>query len=319
MFWVIIPMIWKKADPTADPALVTYLERSPLVLHLGAHKTATTFLQDTLRHHETALAADGVRLVLPRQTRRVLSLVSPNPGKDRPAREDALSSNRAKLGKALSALASEPETKRIVMSEEGLIGAPRQIVTDAKLYPDIETRLQSLPEALNHPNVTILFAVRDYGQFFSSCFTTVLRRGARFDPASVAARLLRADPNWQDVLRAIRARLPRAALRIWQYERFGDRQADVVASLAAQNIAPPKPSVFRTLSHAAVDALLSEPRQDLTRPELRKRVRRIARQFPVGETNPAFSLWTPEQSAAWAATYAAHWQQIEQAWAADLF
>ncbi|THH34454.1 hypothetical protein E4Z66_18670 [Aliishimia ponticola] len=307
-------MISPPAEPAPRAALGGFLASGKVILHLGAHKTATTHIQATMRDQRDMLADQGTAVILPSDLRGrhgLHRLGGKHP--DEQARLER--ENRTKLLDALELCASTPGLRQITLSEEGILGSPRECLTAGHILPFLEPNLRSLPTELDHPNVTVIFAVRDYGSFFSSCFTTTLRRGKLFD-AEHLKPLLRTLPNrWEHVLHDIRAALPRARLKIWRHEDFAKVAPQVFDMLAPGMPLPPDgASKFQNLSRDAVAHILRRNAPGASLKEPRKRIRRARRRYPVTQDNPPFSLWNAEDAASLTAAYEESWAALVHAY-----
>lgn len=286
----------------SDP-LWQFVKTRKLVVHLGAHKTATTYLQNALNGKRDLLRAQGTALILPGDLRRG----------ERAARTDD-NSEVPDVKAQLSALAADTATHRIVLSEENFTGSTGHNLARKSIYPSIRRRLSRLPAALNHPNVTILFCLRDYGPFVSSNITTALRFGKVFDTEELRLAFLVLHRCWVDVIADLRAAFPAAQLKIWRYETFAQIEAQVFAEMVGAFQPELQKRANQTLSGRAVrkvQAKLLAGGADL---KPRQFVRRTKRKFPVSETNPAYSLWTPDEAALLSERYEAHWQEICEAY-----
>lgn len=287
-----------RVSPMPKSVIAKFVAHHPVALHLGAHKTATTFVQAQLDAARHTLSGNNVALLVPRDIR---------------AKSDPVLSRapaHVRFEAAVNASLETKTPKRLIMSEEGIIGSPRQNLTQGELYRDLRARLSSLPKALNHANVTIFFAVRDYGPCFSSCVTTALRSGHRFDHLELRRRLLIMARGWADVIADIRATFPKAKLCVWRYEAFEHVQSEVLARMAGQRIAANQPRVFETLTQRTVETampLLAEKMSVKLRREL---FREAVRAYPLGPDNPRFSLWSEEEARLLNERYEMDWATI---------
>ncbi len=279
--------------------LSRFLERGQVVLHLGAHKTATTYLQMALKAQRAALLAGGTAVILPSDLRRG----------GRAARVDE-HGEAPGLEAQLFALASDPSTRRIVVSEENFIGSTGHNLTRKSLYPSILRRLGKLPGELNHPHVRILFSLRDYGPFLSSGVTTAVRRGKIFDEDALKAAFLLLHRNWVDVVEDLRGLFPAARLVLWRYEAFAESEAKICAQIDPGFAPRPQKRAFQTLSRDAMQQILHELTNNTTGELPRQIVRRAARISPISDTNPAYSLWNAEEARHLSQSYQAHWTTI---------
>lgn len=279
-------------------ALRQFLDRGQLVLHLGAHKTATTSIQQALETQRAALNSRGTALILPRDLRRG------GTGSEGDNHGDVPS-----LATQLLDFSRRDRIQRIVVSEENLIGSSGQNLARKSLYPNITRRLERLPKALNHPNVTILFSLRDYGPFVSSSATTAIRRGKTFDADALRTAFLVLHRTWLDVVCDLGALYPAANLRLWRYEDFTNAVPYIWSEIGISHQPPPLKRSFKTLSHAAMAQALD--RIETSTEPVRQIIRTAAQIHPITETNPAYSLWSADEAAHLTAQYKDHWATIK--------
>lgn len=280
-------------------ALQDFVDRGEVIVHLGVHKTATTFIQSALNDARGALRASGTALILPWDVR--------------PARAAGDRNLVDTLTAQLSAHADDPMARRIVVSEENIIGSTGGNLTNGALYPRLDGKLARLPRGFDHPNVRFLLSLRDYGPYLSSSVTTAVRRGRKFDHDVIRAGFSEVSRGWVDVVAELRASFPAAQLTIWRYEDFATVQPQVFSTLAEGFTPPPRKQSFRTLSDAAMRHVMFHLPEKIPAEQARQIVRQAARDFPISDTNPPFTLWSPDAAAALSATYEAHWQQISAA------
>ena len=145
-------------------------ERKKVNLHIGAHKTATTFIQKVLRASKDSLAGHGIKYV-PTQN----------------VRKNVTHGLRAHKNRGISRAATVTRIREyvesrfpgdyttLVISEENLVGNCRELYTKSDLYPDITVRLQLVAEALQAYEVDVYFCVRGYVDFFPSAYCEFLR------------------------------------------------------------------------------------------------------------------------------------------------
>lgn len=279
-------------------ALGKFVSHNLVSLHFGAHKTATTFVQTQLDAARQRLATDNTSLLLPRDIRT----------KSDPVLSRAPAYVRFEA--VLTASVERSTPARLIVSEEGAIGSPRRNLALGELYPGLRADISMLPDTLNHTNVTIFFAVRDYGPYFSSCVTTALRNGHQFDHLDLRRKLLIAARGWADVIGDIHATFPRARLCLWRYEDFERVQRNVFFRMTGLEIEGPQRRVFETLTQRTVETVTPLLTDAMT-PKLRREVFREAeRAFPLSQDNPRFSLWSDEEADLLRERYETDWATI---------
>lgn len=275
-------------------------------LHLGAHKTATTYLQTRLRRNAPMLAREGVAMPSLTQLRTTLTpALGAATGRGMRAR---LARHRlAGIAARLIAEARAAGARRLLISDENLIGGCARTLARASLYPDALARMEALAAALEGTRLTLLLSLRSYAGFYASAWGQRLRHGhyRPFD-AALRARLVASPRGWPEVAAEIRAAFPAARLVLWRYEDLAAAERPALTAMvgdAARRLprlaTRPLPG-FSARAVALIEELASGRR---TVP--RGRVGEIAAAHPKGPGAPPFDPWSEAERAELAIRYAA--------------
>lgn len=180
-----------------------------VVIHLGVHKTATTFLQAhwavcARQPWATAVSAPALDAV-----REALT----------PAVDGKASSQlRSRASRWLTDLAASHH--RLVISDENLIGTSLGNFQAKTLYPRARERLQQLGSLLPSGELTVLLSLRGYADYLSSAYCEVLRHTPFRPFRARVAGLDVGKRGWVELVRDVQAALPHARLVVWCYEDF---------------------------------------------------------------------------------------------------
>ena len=278
---------------TSQPATVAF--------HVGAHKTATTHLQKSLKRATVPLAEAGVRYYGPENFRL--------PGRTIHALfglRDSQSDGTARRSGAEQLALLRKDAQRLVISEENFIGAlnsPKGVAL-RKRYKSADTRLDAFTRAIGQP-VDVYLSIRRPTAFLSSAYCQMLL-GGQVRPLGV---YLRRNPvasvDWEDLVRRIRAVPGVGQLVVWRYEDYhavfpqivaglvGDEQAPLVADLGRSfNRGLSATAVAEVLHRGATDgiATTANAARDL---------------LPVEAGYPPFDAFTPAEHAMSDARYGA--------------
>lgn len=266
-----------------------------VVLHLGAHKTASTHLQQALKRARPRLAA---RVFVPDDLRKDGLKLQDwlHAGVEDAAREAAL---RAAFG----------GPGRLVISEENILGQTPGAVHRAEpaLYPRAAERLAKLARVLPAPPAVLAFAVREGAGFLAACYSQALMAGRIVPFARAFGHLDPAALDWDGVLAGLMAAAPGARAVVWDHADWPAVAPQVAAALLGEGAGPlPLPAglAHPGLSAPAVAALMAEAPP--TDPEAaRARVRALRALFPKEGGHPAFAPYGPDDRARAAAAHAA--------------
>ncbi|WP_158964433.1 hypothetical protein [Chachezhania sediminis] len=284
------------------------IQPARIVLHLGALKTATTYIQSALDSHRDKLRDSGTELLLPKDLRPDQHLAfSSNLTGD--AFRDQATRSRERLDHLISDALER--SSRLILSEEGILGASRLNLTRKQVYPDLPRRLTYLPEQLDHERVEICFTLRSYDRFFASNLTTVARRGKVFDFDKLRRPLMHLERGWPEVLADIAAAFPRARLTVWRFEDFPKHRQAILAHLAGQPLHDDGGRyVNRSLSADAMSALARKADKKGNVPDGKLLAKRMARRFPASDTVPAYFPWSDRDARTLRDAYDEHWTLI---------
>lgn len=214
-----------------------------LILHLGAHRTGSTAVDECLRANAGPLAAEGTGLWLPRQLRRL-------PGFDALGGHGgayldgnagaiaAVASVRERLGVAWRAEAVEGR-KRLLLSEENILGSMRANLRGASFYRTLAARLAVYLAALPVKPLRIGLGLRDYASWWRSSYLACLRRHALPPFAERAPYLARHSRDWVSVVRDLTTACPEAEILVWRQEDLEGRVGAVAAELIGRTDVPP--------------------------------------------------------------------------------
>jgi hypothetical protein len=272
-----------------------------IALHVGAHKTATTHLQRSLLDHRPALAQQGVQVYGPPQLRSGTTTLVSRFGLQARGTPKAVAADPAVV---LAQLAQGAD--RLVVSEENFIGTLQNrwgnVLTP--LYAKAGARIAAIATAASPP-LDVFLAIRNPASFLSSAYGQVLFGGAVVSAARFRSKNALDEIDWPDLVARI-ASLPGVGrVIVWRFEDYQALFAQVCAALLgdgpARTVTPVPEVVHMGLSEAAVAAIFAWRRAGRAGP-----LANLARDtFPVSDSNPKFSVFTPEECRAATAVYAA--------------
>ena len=254
-----------------------------IIIHAGAHKTASTQLQNRVLENENLVVKSGCSYLGPEKIRDQLGTLWRALG-----RSDTPDEQKRKLA-ALAA--GQP---RLVISEENIIGGFKDLMNGpnrAILYPKAVERLARLAQLVAPNPLHIAMAVREPSSYYVSVYNQLLLSG-RFQTWERFSKGL--DPTavkWSDILRPI-AEIPGvAAVSIWRYEDYHRLLPQILNTLLGQ----PRPDIplhmekrmHEGLSERAVQACCTWHAAGYD-----GRLGAVAREdFPVSDAYPKFSPW----------------------------
>lgn len=228
-------------------------------LHIGAHKTATTHLQDTLLSCRQQLGLSGVHY-LPRDRLLIAGLIkyvrfgqfARHGFAERLLLRSDIDCLRHRLLKKVQG------NGRVLISEERLLGRTTDLLDG--FYPNLEASLSALARIIGSDQIEIFLSIRNQAEVLPSAYSQALRTHTRPRPFEVlAAEWLDAPPRWTDLITRLRSALPGARVKVWTFDDYVTDPNGVISALTGVehlNIpAVARPDRTARLSAKAVTAL----------------------------------------------------------------
>ena len=280
-----------------------------ILLHIGAHKTATTYLQTRLFRNANTLRQFQVGYVGLERFRDAQAKA----GGVRRAEPFWAIHRRIALARRLGALIAEEAdqgVRRLVLSDENLLGNLSDISSGTAFYPRAGQRIRAILHSLRRYEVEVVLSIRSYDTFHVSAWSHLVGRSGYSPFSSDPADKLSSDGRgWSHVVRDLSRSAPDIPLHIWQYEKLQDQELQILQLLvgdeAAETLEPIGSRHMQGLSVEAVDHL--QARHLANEQISAEEVRQTSRQFRKSKGYAAWSPWTPSQ-----------WDALRNRYASDL-
>ncbi len=203
-----------------------------VVIHFGAHKTATTFLQKFLKGKRADLRRQGVGYIPLDLSRAAIMpfVVKSVRGEQSPSDMDQ-GLFRSLIMEAVDDPESTVPVHRLVLSDENLAGPSLAVLNKAELYPTASGRLRVLVNQFPGARFTLMLCIRDYADFIPSVYCELLRRHKLAPLTKILNRHQDLALSWPAYLSAIAAALPECEVQYWSYEDFVRSPADVTEAI----------------------------------------------------------------------------------------
>lgn len=192
-----------------------------VILHVGAHRCATTTFQDYLRRNSGRLERRGIGFWGPRRTRNGLfSGIQPGPGvatgRDLPRR----AAGRVQIQLTRSAGLG---VGHLVVSDENMMGSVRMNLRMGALYCGVGERMARFAQVFGARATEVVLSVRALDAFWTSSLGYALARGCAVPPDTLFARLADHPRSWRDVIEDLACAMPNARIRVAPFETFAGR------------------------------------------------------------------------------------------------
>lgn len=287
-------------------------------VHIGAHKTATTHLQDRLAAARDDLAAQGLDF-LPRKVFRPLM------GKTLKRRRVAYQLGgfvmRRALAAGLESIRLGPSC--IAISEEDLLG-PCEHLLGPVLYPKGPTRIGHIQTLSNIAPLTLFLSIRSFDQVLGGAYATALKFRAAGPGVMSAARkaALTAPPSWIPLIERLMRAAPRASFRVWRQEDYARDAQGITEAFLGRSLPDlpeiPPPAGTITPSNQAiaeVEVLLSNTPADLPIRTWVDRANEVFRRLEAGsDGRQKFMPFSDEEQLALQKAYACDIDEIHHRW-----
>lgn len=278
-----------------------------VALHIGAHKTASTHLQKTLKKNRKMLQDEGVKVYGPwylRMQGRSLASMFDLSWSDTPT-------PRRNHDEQLRFLAKG--TSRLVFSEENFGGILRRSEGRVMfpLYATAPEKLAEFAAACAPIEPQIFLAVRNPASFLASAYSQALFGGAFIGPQAFRTRNDWREVDWADYVTRLRAVRGIGKIYVWRQEDYDLAQTLILRRLLRWNVAPKVETiegrVHQGLSGLAIRQTLSWAKEGET-VKLAERARKL---FPIEDGNRAFELFSKSVQAEATQVYDAQIAQID--------
>lgn len=273
-------------------------------VHLGVHKTATTFIQSQL-HETRSLLAEG-RIgyagiwVVRRQFTRYF---------DRLAWFDSIWKwlTRPYLARKLDAiLAGYARSDTFILSDENLLGLISANYWTRRLYSQAGRRVAMLEAAAKGHDINYFIAIRRYPDYLTSSWLQLASRGKAPPFDRYRARFSPQSRGWAEVVADIARVAGPDRVTVWTYDWFSADPARAFQLLApgVQFAVPDEElrrDVLPSLSTKGLKVITCLA-DHLSEAEL-KHMSRLMRTFPFDEPNPRLEITDSDLLAAYEQKY----------------
>lgn len=201
-----------------------------VLLHLGAHKTGTTFIQEVMRKNSKLLLEQGVSYLGGREAREGFTrdLIYPAVGLNKninKSREALVGDARGYLRAAMS------EGEDLLFSNENVLGFCNLKANAGKIYPRASEISSFLEDVFKGYDVQVVFFVRSYSDFIESTYIQKIKEGETFSFDDYIESTEVTAVSWQNCLAALSNSFGKKSIKVVSYESFKERQREVILGM----------------------------------------------------------------------------------------
>lgn len=270
---------------------------SEIRVHIGAHKTATTHLQDTLELCENELENMGISYINRDKFRNKIAFLT---------QENVFQGSRRNFFEKRYTLTSKlfqfhGKEQALVLSEENIMGNALEALFTSP-YPT--PKLNFINYAKKLTGVQVFISLRSFSAFYPGAYITALR----FNPLEAMHRkdklLERLSggelPSWVEVVKRFEKQLQNCNLRCWTFDDYLSNMDCVVTQFLGRP-SPELPKLPKTVKTATpsvkaiheIESVISERNFILTE-DWRNQCDRIFRKYAISENNPKYTFLSEE-------------------------
>lgn len=219
------------------------------ILHIGAHRCATSTFQSYMRQNANRLRSRGIGFWGPERTRSGLFRGL------QPAPELAPGRNLRRRGvgrvQLNCARRAENGVQTLIVSDENMIGSLRENVRTASVYAGAGERLARYAEAFEGHVTDVVMNIRSLEWYWASALGLTLARGRPAPDAALLSALADTPRGWRDVITDVACAMGDAKLHVLPFETYGGRPDAQFAVMTGQ----PGPAHYARAWHNATPRL----------------------------------------------------------------
>jgi hypothetical protein len=200
-------------------------------LHIGAHKTASSHLQRSLRQNRKLLRAHGVAFLPTGQYRKTLAPLQIQL-RDGAALRDLQAQAAPLLEGAAGACG------RLVLSDENILGQLPRVAKGADLYPWATGRVQRSMAVLPTERLHLFLAIRNVARFLPSAYGESLRHGRYQTFERFISNIEPARLRWSRLVQRLRQELEDAPITVWRIEDYSKSAEPAASALIGRDLPP---------------------------------------------------------------------------------
>jgi hypothetical protein len=198
-----------------------------LILHLGAHKTATTYLQSILAANRLKLSQAGVGFLPLDQVRHEVTGQLAHGKISAPSLVERFSSP------------DHPLPSVICYSDENLLGTCPQMVAQQRIYPTAGRLPRAIAKHIGEVDTTVCLCIRSHSTFLVSVWAEALRAGLFVPFPQYIEKAINNEPSWLPIIDAVQEALPWSRVVVWQFEHLRALHAEIISALTGGLISWP--------------------------------------------------------------------------------
>ncbi|MEM1074480.1 MAG: hypothetical protein AAF665_10750 [Pseudomonadota bacterium] len=205
-----------------------------IVLHIGAHRTASTSFQAYLRRNARELRARRVGFWGPRRMRPYRNML-PKASASGPFTSEASAGDH--VARQLD-LAERRGIELLFLSDAEICGSVQENIRCAALYPNVGPQVEALARMFSGRLSSVVLTPRSLDQYWCSAAAQAVLQGAPVPERDTLSQIARSSRSWRDVIADVAKAMPDATLNVLPFEAFRSQSPAYFA--AATGLAAPR-------------------------------------------------------------------------------
>lgn len=278
-----------------------------ILMHIGAHKTATSYMQKKLALNVDLLARRGIHYDPLETFRKGFTPL--------------LNEETTRENDYVKLLNGKAKAMSLLISEENIMGVPGDLPREHKYYIRARQRLARTAELFHTATPEIFLSLREYAGFAVSMYSEYIRHQKYLPFAEYQTIFTASNFSWLSVVDEIFAAVPGARLTLWDFTDFRNIEKQVFQAMLGfdpdifQNPEGPVRESFSDVAVRAIEVLSGALNHD----EVKKLINPIGRNLPKGDLYPAFDPVSAEMKVSLKARYKTDLQAIAAKYPAVAF
>jgi hypothetical protein len=284
-------------------------------LHVGAHKTATTYLQKLLKDNLELLRNNGIGYLDLQSIRDELTYKLRN--------ENIAELDSGELIKLFFGRPVRTSDHTLIISDENLVGTCWQFLQSGQLYPTFEDKIRKVRRIFYGHEISLFFSVRSYDTFIASAYCEGIRNLGKYRRFNVFREMIDWETiDWPSIIQRMIESSGAEELVLWRFEEFRTRADDIVSRMTrgVSELFPEQASdelARPSFSDAAIKAVDVVDRV-LGRDEANKVLNKMFKTIPKSKKNAGFDPWSEDEKSMMLSLYEKHMEKISNHQVADL-
>jgi len=217
-----------------------------VILHVGAHRTATTSFQHYLRAYEPRISATRTAFWGPHRTRKGM-FAGLFPDARKVNAKTSPDRVRGRLSVQMARTASNG-AERLLITDENMIGTSRHCVRTGLLFPAVGDRMARYGAAFDARVGRVVLSIRSPDSWWASAIAYAVSRGHGVPDQAKLDRIAQMRRTWRDVITDLACAMRGVDICIAPFEEWSGKPDAFLG--AATGITAPKDTDDRWLNRA---------------------------------------------------------------------